>query len=130
MILTKISVLSGNLRKQLKLIYLQDKIVLILFFLSLFLNLVLYLILAVWLRPVADPIILHYTVYFGIDYLGAWYNLYTMPAVGTFIGLVNFGLLFFFYRREIMVGYFLSGVTLLVQALLLIGGSLLLWINI
>jgi hypothetical protein len=129
MILTKFNLWGNNLRQQLKIIWLQDKILLILFLVSLILNLLLYLAILGWVRAQTEPLILHYSVYFGIDLIGSWYRLYLMPAVGSFLLLVNFFLTILFYRKERIIGYFSSGALAFAELLLLVGGILLVWIN-
>ncbi|MFA5358905.1 MAG: hypothetical protein WC310_03745 [Patescibacteria group bacterium] len=127
--ISQLFIFWSNLKTQLRVIYLQDKIAIFLFLFSLILNLALYIIFIVFVDSGTDQIILHYNIYFGIDLLGSWYNLYIMPAVGSFLLLTNFCLLFFVYKREQILGYFLGAVSILVELLLLIGGSLLLWLN-
>lgn len=129
MILTKLSVLSTNLRQKIKIIWLQDKILLVFFLVSFFLNLAFYLFLVALARPTSEPVVLHYTVYFGFDLIGEWYRFYFMPTVGTFLFLVNFFVTLKFYQPERMAGYLLSSLTLVVEFLLLIGGILVLLIN-
>ena len=129
MILTKISVFANNLQRQLKIILLQDKILLILFLVSLLINLILYLVIYLGIKPSAELLVLHYSVYFGIDLIGQWYKLYLMPAVGSFLFLVNFSLALFFYKKEKIVSYLLTGATVLIEAFLVVGGVLLIWVN-
>lgn len=129
MLLAKINIGLHNLRQKTKVIFLQDKIVIILFLVGLLLNLALYLAINLGIKPATEPIILHYSVYFGIDFIGHWQQLYLMPAVGTFLWLVNFILALFFYQQEKITSYLLSGVILLIELFLLIGGGLLIWIN-
>jgi hypothetical protein len=127
--LTKISVFSSDLRRQLKVVWLQDKIILILFLVGLFFNLVLYLSLVLGIVRGSEPVVLHYSVYFGIDLIGPWPQLYFMPAVGTLLFLVNLTLALFFYKKEKVASYLFSGATAVLEALLLVGGILLVWIN-
>lgn len=129
MVLAKFNVWSSNLRSQLKVVWLQDKILIVLFLVSLFLNVVLYSWIAWKIKPVADPLVLHYSVYFGIDLIGQWYELYLMPIVGSFILLINFILFLAFYKKQVMAGYLLAGAALLVEIFLLIGGYLMIMVN-
>ncbi|MBI5622027.1 hypothetical protein HY933_04170 [Candidatus Falkowbacteria bacterium] len=128
--LTRLSLWSHGIKARLNLIFLQDRLLLLLFLFALVLNCVLYLVLYLLVKPSADPLVLHYSVYFGIDLIGSWYSLYLTPAVGTFLWLVNVVLALVFYQEQRLAAYLLGGVTALMTALLLLGGSLLVWINL
>ncbi len=127
--MSKISIAWNNLQQQVRVIFIQDKILIILFLLSLFLNLALYLAIYWLIKPSLDSLILHYTVYFGIDLIGQWYKLYLMPIVGSFLFLVNFPLALFFYKKEKVASYLLTSVTFLIELFLAVGGGLLIWVN-
>jgi len=129
MILTKINVWGNNLWRWFKAVWLQDKIILILFTVGLFANLILYVIMCLGIKPTTEPVILHYSVYFGIDLIGQRYKVFLVPAVGSFIFLINFSLAVFFYKREKLISYLLSAITFFLMLLLVFAGVLLIWIN-
>ncbi len=76
----------------------------LIFLAAVLLNLIAYLLLAVGITPRSDAVVLHYSVYFGIDLVGSWYQLYSVPLIGTFIWCLNGGLILPLYRRETLFG--------------------------
>ena len=61
-------------------------------------------------------IILHYNVYLGVDLIGEWWRIYLVPAIGTFIVLLNSFLAWRFYaRKERIASYILLIAALMVQ---------------
>lgn len=97
---------------------------------ALLLNVLNWSMIAFFIRPVDFPIILHYNVYFGVDVIGAWWQLYFLPLVGLIILLVNSTLGYSFYdQKERMVAHLLMLGTFIVQIALTIAVSSLLLIN-
>jgi len=98
-----------------------DPLVLVCIFIHLAFNLAQWLILIFGLREFRGyPIPLHYTILGGVDEVGNWINLLTLPLAALAIGLTNAVIGFFAYRREKLLSYFLAVVGLFLQALLLI----------
>ena len=93
---------------------------------SLFANLVDWGVLAYFIRPVDFPIILHYNVYFGVDILGNWWEVYLLPGVGTFFWIINVILSYSFYRlKERIAAYlFLLGAFVIQIGLMIAIGSI------
>lgn len=84
-------------------------------------NLANWAALKIFIQPVDLPIILHYNVYFGVDMLGDWKNLFLLPAVGLILFFINFFLSFYFYRRkERIASYLLLIATLMIQLSLIV----------
>ena len=84
---------------------------------------------AVWwiVEPTDRPIILHYNVYFGVDSIGDWRNVFLMPALAAVILLANVVLSRFFYYKERLASYLFAGMALVVQLLMAVGlGSVIL----
>ena len=75
------------------------------------------------------PIILHYNVYFGVDSIGNWRNVFLMPAISTLILVANIVLSRFFYFKERLAAYLFAGMALLVQLLMAIGVGSIILIN-
>ncbi|MEI7621601.1 MAG: hypothetical protein WCJ51_03620 [Candidatus Moraniibacteriota bacterium] len=97
---------------------------------SLIVNLANWGFIAFFIRPVDFLIILHYNVYFGVDVIGSWWQMYLMPSIGLFLLLVNATLGFLFYqRKERIVAHLLMLATFIVQVGLSIGVASLLLIN-
>lgn len=57
-------------------------------------------LIAFFIRPVDFPIVLHYNVYFGVDVIGAWWQIYFLPAIGLIILTVNTVLGYLFYQKK------------------------------
>jgi hypothetical protein len=75
------------------------------------------------------PVILHYNIYFGVDYVGDWKAVYAMPALALLIFLVNLVLSRFFYYKERLVAYLFAMMALLVQLLMMVGVGSIILIN-
>lgn len=95
---------------------------------SLLLNLANWAAVAFFIRPVDFLIVLHYNVYFGVDLIGSWWQMYFMPLVGLLILLVNADLGYLFYQRKqriaahlLMLAAFIAqaGISIAVASLLL-----------
>lgn len=103
----------------------RDRLIQVAFSISLTINLFLWILLYFTffpLREFGDLVPLHYSIYFGIDLVGRWYKIFTLPFVGIFILFINLILSCSFYLKEKMISYFLSIATLFSQILLTIAG--------
>ena len=67
---------------------------------SIILNAANWLVLLFFIRKVDFPIILHYNVYFGVDLIGAWWQVYFLPLIGAMIIVLNTILGFVFYKQK------------------------------
>jgi len=86
--------------------------------------------IAFFIRPVDFPIILHYNVYFGVDVIGSWWQVYFLPLIGLLILSVNTFLGFLFYQqKERIVAHLLVLATFIVQICITIAVASLLIIN-
>ncbi|HAR99835.1 MAG: hypothetical protein US57_C0001G0004 [Candidatus Moranbacteria bacterium GW2011_GWC2_37_73] len=95
-----------------------------------FVNLANWGAIAYFIRPVDFPIILHYNVYFGVDVIGAWWQMYFLPLIGLVILCVNAVLGYLFYQqKERIVAHLLMLATFIVQICITIAVSSLLLIN-
>jgi len=83
---------------------------------ALFVNFGNWAAIAYFIRPVDFPIILHYNIYFGVDVIGAWWQVYFLPLIGLAILSVNTVLGYLFYQqKERIVAHLLLLATLIVQ---------------
>lgn len=81
-----------------------------------------WVVLAVFVRPVDYPIILHYNVYFGVDLIGSWWQVYLLPLMGTIMFFINTILAYIFYRQgERIASHLLLLASIIVQAGISIG---------
>ena len=101
--------------------FFQDHLVLPCILVHLGLNLINWAILGFGLKGFHDySVPLHYTILGGVDVLGEWYRLLTIPLTGLIILIVNVTLGFFAYKRERLLSYFFVGIGLLAQVLILV----------
>lgn len=97
---------------------------------ALVLNALNWAAIAFFIRPVDFPVILHYNVYFGVDVIGGWWQVYFLPLIGLIILLVNSTLGYLFYgQKERIVAHLLMLATFIVQIVISIAVSSLLLIN-
>jgi len=91
-------------------------------------------LLLVWkFLPIArqlEIVSLHYNIYFGIDLIGSWYGILTIPAVGLVFILVNSILILALFKREKFLSYFLAGCNVLINLGLLTALILITLLNI
>lgn len=90
----------------------------------LLLNFVCWGSLLFFIKPVDFPLILHYNVYFGVDIIGGWQQIYILPSIATLIFLINTVLGYFFYKQgERVITYvlFLASFMAHISALIAIG---------
>ena len=58
---------------------------------------------------------LHYNIYFGIDLIGAWYQIFIFPGLGLAFLLINAVIIYLFYQKEKFLAQLLAMVTVLVE---------------
>lgn len=94
------------------------------------LNIANWVFLAIFIRPVDFPIILHYNAYFGVDLIGDWWQAYVIPAMGLVFFAVNFLLARgFFRKKERIASYILLLASLIIQIGLIIASAAIVLIN-
>lgn len=103
--------------------YRGDVFVLSSFGVSIFLNVLMWVLLYWQIRPLAftaqfGQIPLHYNLFLGIDALGPWYMVFLLPIFGAFIVVLNNILGYYFYIKERVLSYSFVVVQLLVQLIL------------
>lgn len=74
---------------------------------AVFLNILNWIILWIWIEPVDLPIILHYNVYFGVDVLGNWSQVFFSPILGIFFLAVDGGMAGFLHSKGEKMGSYL-----------------------
>jgi len=110
--------------------FFRNKIVLWLASGSLIINITEWIILKIFVRPVDFPIIMHYNVYFGVDLLGNWKQVFVLPLVGVILFIINFILAIHFYNlKERIASYLLLIAVLMLQLSLLVASVSVIIIN-
>ena len=98
--------------------------------LSLAANLINWVILKIWIKPVNFPIILHYNVYFGVDMIGGYRQVYLLPLIGLIIFVINSALSMYFYvQKERIASYILLMAALMIQLSLMVASLSVILIN-
>jgi hypothetical protein len=110
--------------------YFQSSIAVWLIILSLVANLSNWLILKIFIRPIDLPIILHYNVYFGVDMMGNYKEVYILPLIGIILLLINFFLSKYLYeKKERIASYLLMMAALMIQLALIVSSVSVIIIN-
>lgn len=108
----------------------KSHIALWLIVLSLIANLSDWTILGVWIKPVDFPIILHYNVYFGVDLVGDYREVFLLPLIGLILFVINLFLALYFYRqKERIASYIMLMAMLMIQFSLVIASVSVILIN-
>lgn len=115
----------------------KNKIILISTAIAVVLNIGIWLIIYLRLRPLVinlseeqSFIPLHYNIYLGVDRFGKWTRTFMMPGLGLLFLLINTIIALTIYSRKEILSYFLVIVSAVVQVLLLISTVLVVLINI
>jgi hypothetical protein len=82
------------------------------------------------LPPEQSFIPLHYNIYLGIDFFGAWQKIFLFPGIAVFILILNTILAFILFNKKELVSYFLVISSTLCQIFLLISTILAILINV
>lgn len=75
------------------------------------------------------PVILHYNMFFGVDYLDSYDKIYLIPFVGLVIITLNMMLGYSLYTKKRLASYFLSFNAILVQIFLILASYFLIRVN-
>ena len=109
--------------------FLKPKARLVAFLIALLLNLISWALL-VWQEfRLAGDVILHYTIYFGVDRFGPAWQIFYVPLVGLVVLLINFFLSYKLREQPLLVLTLLYS-TVFMESLLVIMTVLLLLVNI
>ena len=83
------------------------------------LNILTWIVLLVNITPQNELIVLHYSVYFGVDRVGTWYETLWIPIFGVLLFIINTGFSFFFIDKHKIVSKFFLYLSPFYQLLLL-----------
>ena len=110
--------------------FFKSKIVDWLLVLSLIVNIANWAVLLIFIRSVDSGIILHYNIYFGVDSIGDWRQVFVMPFIGLILFILNALLAYFFYaKKERIASYILLLATFMAQISLIIATTSVIIIN-
>lgn len=75
------------------------------------------------------PVILHYNMFSGVDYLDSYDKIYLIPFVGSVVIALNMILGYSLYAKKRLASYFLSLNAILVQVFLILASYFLIRVN-
>jgi len=79
-------------------------------------------ILGVWTAALyygkPDLLILHQTIYFGIDLVGPWYRALFLPLLGTIFLYVNFAVARYIWKKDAMLSHLMCYSTIFIEVLI------------
>lgn len=111
----------------------KDKIVKISFILAVVLNIfnwgLIYYRFARFLAGQEESIILHYNIYFGIDKIGNWGEIYYLPMIGIVILLINLFFGYILYDKDKLISYFFLVIAVFSQIFLNLATFFIILIN-
>ncbi|MDO8529347.1 MAG: hypothetical protein Q7S18_01630 [bacterium] len=97
---------------------------------TIFVGIANWVILAIYIRPIDLPIVLHYNVYLGVDIIGDWWQMYFLPIIADVFFAVNTFLAYAFYqKKERLAAYIFLLTSFFAQAGILIAIAGLVMIN-
>ncbi len=108
----------------------RDRLVLFNLFLSLSLNLMLWIGLLFNFAQSSKFIVLGYNIYFGISSFGPWYQVLLMPLIGLIVIALNFSICFSLYLREKIISYFLAFVASITNLIFFLAALIIIYVNL
>lgn len=99
--------------------FLKQKWYLFIFVLNIIINLLIWVFLIWQIKPTNELIPLSYNIYFGIDYLGDWQNIFLGPLIGLIIIFLNYFLAYLIFLKNNFLSYWLICTSLIVQIFIL-----------
>ena len=114
--------------------YKRDKIVAFCFYISVVLNVAMWVLLFWMIKPLSylnefGLVALHYNVYFGIDKVGSWFYVLVMPITGLIILIANTLIGYLLYLKDSLISYTLSVSQLITHVVLIVATVLLILLN-
>lgn len=131
--LRRIVIFGKLVESGLKLVFLgpfwKDHVITIFIFFSVVSNLVTWMFLINNKIEGNYPVILHYNLAFGVDYLGNFSRVYLIPFTGLVVFIFNTLLGYHVYTKEKLASYFLQFNALITQAFLMFASYLIIKVN-
>lgn len=110
-------------------IYLLTPIIFLLSFLNLFLIFLAFCWIIFQIKNTGEQIFLHYNILFGVDRIGDWWQIFSLPLLAFSLFLVNAFIAWFFYSRDKIISYFLLISSLIINIFVFLASILLVFIN-
>jgi hypothetical protein len=113
--------------------YFPDNLIRILFWISAGVGAASW-ILGIWTAALyygkPDLLVLHQTIYFGIDLVGPWYRALFLPLLGTFFLYANFAIARYIWKKDAVLSYLTCYATVFIQILIVLAVFGILMLNI
>ncbi|MFA7169404.1 MAG: hypothetical protein WC178_00955 [Candidatus Paceibacterota bacterium] len=109
--------------------YWRNKEITRVLFLSMIINLIMWLYLFHNRIESDYPIILHYNLFFGVDALGSYEKIFLLPLAGAILFFLNATLGQFFYRTERLASYILTMNIFIIQIILMLSCHFIIRVN-
>ena len=109
--------------------YYKDRFIASFWWGGLALNVSVWMLFWLFLPFQKDPVNLHYTIFFGIDKIGSWWELFLVPGIGLVLHVLFVFLVKNAYTQQALLGRVLLAMTVLFQLGLFALGVLLVRLN-
>lgn len=110
--------------------FIKNPILFSLALMSILVSAIIFSLLYLFIGTSGDSIILHYNVYFGVDLVGSWREVYLVPLVGFLFFVVNFVLAhYFFYKKERILSHLLMLTALMIQLGMAVASASIIMVN-
>ena len=110
--------------------YKKNKVNIMAWSIGLFLNMLSWGLVIWRIIPNSNQVILHYTIYFGTDWLGSSWKILYLPAFGLLLFIINFIVGYYFWPENKLVSLTLNYLTVFFNLLLLLASVLLVLVNL
>ncbi|MBI2989650.1 MAG: hypothetical protein HYY51_00470 [Candidatus Magasanikbacteria bacterium] len=97
---------------------------------ALLLNIASFLWLALGIKSSSEQLFLHYTILFGVDYIGQYSQVYAVPGAGLIILIVNFLIGWFAYHKDPFVAQLLNFISFVCQIFVVFASYLIIFLNV
>ena len=81
------------------------------------------------LFPRQENAVLHYNTYFGIDLVGAWYQIFYLPLVSLAVALLNGVVALFVWRRDRVQSYLIAVGTVALSTAVTAAAGFIIYVN-
>lgn len=96
--------------------FFSNKYSLTLLIIALLINLASWLYIFLYIKPQSEPIFLHYNIYYGVDLIGNWYQIYLyIPFIALVVYFINAFISYILYRRDIKLTFLIQGINIFLQ---------------
>lgn len=83
-----------------------------------------------WFFRANDAVSLHYSIYFGVDWIGGLFNFVIFGALAAAVFVINFILSNLFFNKQKILAYIFSGATMFTEAIIFAAIMLVIYTNL